>query len=71
MSICVNLSEAQAKSLAAQTFSEISDSDFEKLFMRVVREGKYRRNLDFENMLKKAAKIWSVEEDKPAKAARD
>lgn len=70
MSVCITISDTQAKSIAAQTFSEVSDADFEKLFMRIVREGKYRRNLDFENMLEKARKAWSVEKDTPAKTAR-
>ena len=47
--------------------SDLEDIEFEKAFMKIVRDAKYRRNLDFENILEKSRRAWSVEKDKPAK----
>ena len=66
MGLFVNLSEGQARLVAAQVFFEVSDGDFEMLFMRIVRENKHRQGVDYEKLIAKASKTWDVENSKPA-----
>ena len=67
----VNISDTAARSIAAQLMSDLEDSDFEKAFMRIVRDAKYRCNLDFENILEKARRAWAVKKNKTANCDRE
>lgn len=71
MATYIKVPEATARSIATQLMSDLEDSDFEKAFMRIVREAKYRRNLDFENILEKVRRAWAVEKNKTANCDRE
>lgn len=66
----IEINNTQAKSIAAQSFSEVSDEDFEKLFKRIVREAKYRRNVDFPGLVRLCARTWGEEKVRVARSAK-
>jgi hypothetical protein len=64
----IEINDMSAMSMAAQVFTELSDEQYAKLYNRIVREGKYRRNLDFEALVKKTQRSWGAEPVKHSKS---
>jgi uncharacterized protein YecT (DUF1311 family) len=54
-------------SIAAQVFTELSDEQFAALYNRIVREGKFRRTVDFRALVKKTQRAWASDKERQAK----
>ena len=67
----ITLSTSCARKLAADTFLELSDSEYQTLLMRVMREGRYRKNLEVARLQAAFTKAFGKENEKPAKCQRE
>ena len=62
----VTLPTSVARKLAADTFLELPDSGYQTLLMRVMSEGRYRKNLDVARLHAAFTKAFGKEDEKPA-----
>ena len=66
----LTLNSSAARKLAADTFSELSDAEYQSLLMRVMREGQYRKTLDVATLQKAFTKAFGPEVEKASRAIR-
>lgn len=59
----VTLPTSVACRIAAGTFAELSDSEYQTLLIRVMREGKYRKHLDVNRLHAAFTKAFAGEKD--------
>lgn len=59
----ITLPTSAARKLAADTFLELSDSEYQTLLIRVMREGKYRKHLDVNRLHAAFTKAFAGEKD--------
>lgn len=68
----IEINDTSAMSMAAQVFTELTDEQFAMLYNRIVREGKFRRNVDFRALVKKTQRSWAADANgKPIASAID
>lgn len=63
----IEINDTSAMSMAAQVFTELTDEQFAMLYNRIVREGKFRRTVDFRALVKKTQRSWSADKERQAK----
>lgn len=66
----LTINTSAARKLAADTFSELSDAEYQTLLIRVMREGQYRKTLDVAVLQKAFTKAFGPEVEKSSKVTR-